>query len=80
MILAGDIHKTSSITLAKFIITSICFGINRAIFAYKDMDLMWKDLEHEWEDLHLMFQAQEPNIRLNLPHLPQICGHICSFP
>ncbi len=33
---------------------------------------MWKDLEHEWEDLHLMFQAQEPNIHLNLPHLPEI--------
>jgi hypothetical protein len=46
-ILAGDIDNTSSIHLAKFIITSICFGINRPIFAYKDMDLMWKDLEHE---------------------------------
>ena len=40
------------------------------------MDLMWKDLEYKWEDLHLMFQAQEPNIRLNLPHLPKIRGHI----
>jgi hypothetical protein len=70
--LAGDIDNTSSIHLAKFIITSICFGIDRAIFAYKDMDLMWKNLEHEWEDLHLMFQVQAPNIRLNLPHLPKI--------
>ncbi len=71
-ILAGDIDYTSSIHLAKFIITSICFGIDRAIFAYKDMNLRWKDLEHEWENLHLMFQVQAPNIRLNLPHLPKI--------
>ena len=68
-ILAGDIDKTSSIPLAKFIITSICFGIDRAIFAYKDMDLMWEVLKHEWEDLHFM---QEPGIHLNLPHLTEI--------
>ncbi len=46
-ILVGDIDKTSSIPLAKFIITSICFGIDRAIFVYKDMDVMWAGLEHE---------------------------------
>ena len=66
LILAGDTDKTSSIPLAKFIITSICFRIDRAIFTYKDMDLMWEGLEHEWEDLHLM---QEPDVRLNLPQL-----------
>ncbi len=33
---------------------------------------MWKNLEHEWEDLHLMVQAQCPNICLKLPHLPEI--------
>jgi len=71
-ILAGNIDKTSSIPLAKFIIIPICFGINRAIFAYKDMDLMWKDLEHEWEDLHLTVQVQGSNIYLKLPHLPEI--------
>ena len=71
-ILAGDIDKTSSIPLAKFIIISICFGIDRAIFAYKDMDLMWKNLEHEWEDLHLTVQVKGPNICLKLPHLPEI--------
>jgi hypothetical protein len=40
-ILAGNIDKTSSIPLAKFIIISICFGIDRANLAYQDMDLMW---------------------------------------
>jgi hypothetical protein len=69
---AGDIDKASSIPLAKFIIISICFGIDRAIFAYKNMDLMWKNLEHEWEDLHLMVQVQGSNIYLKLPHLPKI--------
>ena len=37
-ILAGDTDKTSSIPLAKFTIISICFGIDRAIFAYRDLD------------------------------------------
>jgi hypothetical protein len=68
-ILAGDIDKTSSIPLAKFTIISICFRIDKAIFAYKDLDLMWEELEYEREDLHFL---QKPNFRVSLPHLSEI--------
>jgi hypothetical protein len=51
-VLAGDVDRTSSIPLAKYVILLICFGLDRAIFTNKDIYLMWKALEYDWADLH----------------------------
>ncbi len=71
-VLAGDVEKINSIPLAKFVILSICNGLDRAFFAYKDKDLMLEALEYNWEELHSNVRVRGHYTYTQLPHLPKI--------
>ncbi len=45
LVLAGDVDRTSSVQLAKYVILLICFGLDRGIFTFKDRDWMYEALE-----------------------------------